>query len=315
MSPFPRQLRVVFAGTPAFAVPALDALIEAGHEICAVYTQPDRPSGRGRKLTASAVKTRALVRRLHIEQPSSMKSPESAERLSSLTPDAMVVVAYGQILPQAVLDVPRLGCFNIHASLLPRWRGAAPIQHAILAGDPRTGVSIMRMTQGLDSGPVIAQRELRIDPQMSAGELHDALAPLGASLMVEALEQVAGGHAAPREQNAGDATHAPKIVRGDAHIDWNASAERIERQVRAYDPWPGAESSWRGGPLKIWRAQARDRAVNAPAGEILQADAGGIEVACGTGVLALLALQLPGRNRVTAADFVHAHAMTGDRLI
>jgi methionyl-tRNA formyltransferase len=314
MSPFPHRLRIVFAGTPAFAVPALDALVDAGHEVCAVYTQPDRPAGRGRKLKASEVKVRALALALRIEQPASMKSPESVDRLRSLAPDAMIVVAYGLILPQPVLDVPRLGCFNIHASLLPRWRGAAPIQHAILAGDRTTGVSIMRMTSGLDAGPVIVQRERHIDPQMSAGELHDALAALGAPLMIDALGQVAESRAVLREQNADDATYAPKISRSEAHIDWNEDAERIERRVRAYDPWPGAETSWRGQPLKIWRAQVRDRTANGAAGEILQADASGIEVACGTGVLALLMLQLPGRNRVTAADFVHAHAMTGDRL-
>ncbi len=315
MSPFQHRLRIVFAGTPAFAVPALDALSKAGHEICAVYTQPDRPAGRGRKLKASAVKERALALGFPIEQPPSMKSPESEDRLRSLAPDAMIVVAYGLILPQPVLDVPRFGCFNIHASLLPRWRGAAPIQHAILAGDRNTGVSIMRMTSGLDMGPVIAQRERRIDPHMSAGELHDALAALGAPLMLDVLAQVAEGRAALHEQNADDATYAPKISRSDARIDWNEAAEHIERQVRAYDPSPGAETSWRGQPLKIWRAQVRDRLVSGAAGEIVQAGAGGIEVLCGTGVVAILTLQLPGRNRIAAADFVHAHAIIGDRLI
>jgi methionyl-tRNA formyltransferase len=304
----------VFAGTPAFAVPALDALVDAGHEMCAVYTQPDRPAGRGRKIAASEVKRRALAHQLHVEQPPSLTAPEAIDQLRSFAPDAMVVVAYGLLLPQAALDVPRLGCFNIHASLLPRWRGAAPIQHAILAGDRTSGVTIMRMTAGLDAGPIVEQREHGITGTMTAGDLHDALAPIGASLMAECLQRLASNSATLREQSTSGVTYARKIGREDARIRWSETAEVIERQVRAYDPWPGAETVWRGEQLKIWRASVRAGVRDATAGEVLRADADGIEVACGSGALVLETLQLPGRKRVTAGDFVHAHALAGERL-
>ena len=308
------QLRIVFAGTPAFAVPALDAIIAAGHHVPAVYTQPDRPAGRGRNLKPSEVKMRALELELAVEQPLSMRMPEALPRLRQLAPDVLVVVAYGLILPQSVLDVPRLGCFNIHASLLPRWRGAAPIQQAILAGDPMTGVTIMRMTARLDEGPILAQREQRIDDRMTAGELHDALAPAGATLMVEVLDSVAAGTAVPREQDPNAATYAPKISKDDARIVWNDSAANIARRIRAYDPWPGAAALWRGEQIKIWRAEVRAGRQGARPGEILSADASGIEVACGHGSLALRTLQLPGRKRIDAADFLHAHSIAGDSL-
>ena len=312
MSPF--SLRIVFAGTPVFALPALDALVAAGHDVCAVYTQPDRPAGRGRRLSVSAVKTRALALGLPIEQPETLTSDGVVQRLAALAPDALVVVAYGLILPQPVLAVPRIGCFNIHASLLPRWRGAAPIQHAILAGDALTGVTIMRMATGLDSGPIAAQRECPIGPGMSAGELHDALAELGARLLVDTLESIASGRAVMREQDASRASYAPKIKRDDARIHWDEPAERIERRVRALDPTPGAETLWRGEQLKIWRAEVRPGRPGASPGEVVNADASGIEVACGSGCLALLTVQLPSRKRVDAADFVHAHRMNGERL-
>jgi methionyl-tRNA formyltransferase len=308
------QLRIVFAGTPAFAVPTLDAIIAAGHHVPAVYTQPDRPAGRGRNLKPSEVKMRALELELAVEQPLSMRMPETLPRLRQLAPDVLVVVAYGLILPQSVLDVPRLGCFNIHASLLPRWRGAAPIQQAILAGDSMTGVTIMRMTAGLDEGPILAQREQRIDAHMTAGELHDALAPTGATLMVEVLDSVAAGTAVAREQDAGAATYAPKISKDDARIVWSDSAASIARRIRAYDPWPGAAALWRGEQIKIWRAEVRAGRLGARPGEVLSADASGIEVACGNGSLALRTLQLPGRKRIDAADFLHAHSIAGDSL-
>jgi methionyl-tRNA formyltransferase len=308
------QLRVVFAGTPAFAVPALDAIVAAGHLVPAVYTQPDRPAGRGRNLKPSEVKMRALELELAVEQPLSMRMPETLPRLRQLAPDVLVVVAYGLILPQSVLEVPRLGCFNIHASLLPRWRGAAPIQQAILAGDSMTGVTIMRMTAGLDEGPILAQREQRIDAHMTAGELHDALAAAGATLMVEVLDSVAAGTAVPREQDPSAATYAPKISKDDARIVWSDSAASIARRIRAYDPWPGAAALWRGEQIKIWRAEVRAGCQGARPGDVLSADASGIEVACGNGSLALRTLQLPGRKRIDAADFLHAHSIAGDSL-
>jgi methionyl-tRNA formyltransferase len=307
-------MRLVFAGTPPFAVPALDALVAAGHDICALYTQPDRPAGRGRRLSVSAVKARAVALGLPIEQPESLRGDDVVRRLAAFAPDAMIVVAYGLILPQRVLDVPRLGCFNIHASLLPRWRGAAPIQRAILAGDAQSGVTIMRMAAGLDSGPIVAQSECPIGPHMTAGELHDALAGIGARLLVDALEAIASGRAVMREQDASKASYAPKITRDDARIRWEEPAALSARRVRALDPAPGAEALWRGEQLKIWRAEARDGLCGASPGQVLKADSAGIEVACGSGSLALLAVQLPGRNRVSAADFVHAHPMDGERL-
>lgn len=308
------QLRVVFAGTPAFAVPALDAIVAAGHSVPAVYTQPDRPAGRGRHLAASRVKARALELKLGVEQPLSMKTPESLARLRLLAPDVLVVVAYGLILPQSVLVVPRLGCFNIHASLLPRWRGAAPIQHAILAGDSLTGVTIMRMTAGLDAGPIVARVEQHIDGHMTAGDLHDVLCAIGAPLMVEVLRSVAEGTAVLREQDANAATYAPKISKDAARITWGDCAETIARQVRAYDPWPGAAALWRGQQIKIWRAEVRDGHQGARPGAVLNAGPSGIEIACGSGSLALHTLQLPGRKRISAADFLHAHSIAGDQL-
>ncbi|HEX9206676.1 MAG TPA: methionyl-tRNA formyltransferase [Steroidobacteraceae bacterium] len=309
-------LRLVFAGTPDFAVPALTALHAAGHEIVAVYTQPDRPAGRGRELAASPVKRRALELGCHVEQPASLKTAEARQRLASFAPDLMVVVAYGLILPQAVLDVPRLGCLNIHASLLPRWRGAAPIQRAVLAGDDRTGISIMLMDAGLDTGPELLRKEVAIGARETGGELHDRLAPLGAAAIVEAVAGWAGGRLQPQPQPVTGATYAAKIRKDEARIDWTQPAAAIDRQVRAFNPWPVAETRLGGEQVRVWLAEPVADLV-APTGEpgsVLDAPEGRLFVATGEGVLELLVLQFPGRKALRARDVLNSRSLRGARF-
>jgi methionyl-tRNA formyltransferase len=306
--------RIVFAGTPDFSVPALDALHAAGLPIAAVYTQPDRPAGRGRALTASPVKRRALELGLTVEQPGSLKDPSAVARLIAHAPELMVVVAYGLILPQAVLDVPRLGCLNIHASLLPRWRGAAPIQRAILAGDTLTGVTIMKMDAGLDTGPMLLTRPLEIGADETAGHLHDRLAAVGAEAIVTAIDEWLEGHIAPVPQPAVGATYAAKIRKDEAAIDWAQPAGAIARQVRAFNPWPVAETRWAGQQLRIWEARAHDAAPQATPGEVVEAAGGRLAVATGDGALMVGRLQLAGRGVLTAAEFLNANKLLGARL-
>ena len=292
-------MRLIFAGTPEFAAAALCALHAAGHEIALVLTQPDRPAGRGLKAAASPVKQVALALELPVEQPLTLKSAEALAALTARSADVMVVAAYGLILPREVLAAPRLYCLNIHASLLPRWRGAAPIQRAILAGDSETGISIMQMDEGLDTGPVMLRAALPIEPADTAGTLHDRLAVLGARLIVEAL-------ATPRPvqpQDATSATYAAKIDKREARIDWQASATVNARAVRAFNPVPGASTTLRGQPLKIWAAAELECAGGDP-GTVRAADANGIVVACGTGALRVTELQRAGGKRVAAAAFL-----------
>jgi methionyl-tRNA formyltransferase len=311
-----RPLRIVFAGTPDFAVPPLDALNAAGHSLLAVYTQPDRPAGRGRALTASPVKRRALELGLPVEQPATLRSPEAAASLAGLGPDLMVVVAYGLILPQPVLDAPRLGCLNIHASLLPRWRGAAPIQRAILAGDTRTGITIMQMDAGLDTGPMLLERELAIGPHETGGELHDRLASVGAEAVVAAIDAWTAGQIAPVPQPAEGATYAAKLRKDEAMIDWSHAAIDLERRVRAFNPWPVAETRWKGQQLRIWNATAVDVPATADGrpGDVVVAGDGRLVVAAGSGALQVEMLQLPGRKPTPAGEFLKAHALLGARL-
>jgi methionyl-tRNA formyltransferase len=328
------RLRIVLAGTPEFSVPALDALRAAGHDLVAVYTQPDRPAGRGRALAASPVKRRALELGLAVAQPATLRSDEAVAQLRSCAPDLMVVVAYGLILPQAVLDVPRLGCLNIHASLLPRWRGAAPIQRAILAGDEVSGVTIMKMDAGLDTGPVLLERPTAIGPQESAGDLHDRLAVIGAAAIVEAVDGWAAGRLVARPQPDEGVTNAAKIRKDEAMIDWSLPAEEIARQVRAFNPWPVAETRWEGRQLRVWAAdpcaavtagrvaaEGSARADDAPdvaairrPGEVLETGAGRLVVATGRGALELHRVQLAGRNAMSAAEFLNAHPLAGASL-
>jgi methionyl-tRNA formyltransferase len=308
------RLRIAFAGTPDFAVPALDALHAAGHEIAAVYTQPDRPAGRGQSLNESPVKRRAVELGLPLEQPATLRTPEAAADLAAYRPELMVVVAYGLILPPAILGVPRLGCWNIHASLLPRWRGAAPIQRAILAGDTTTGITIMQMDAGLDTGPMLLVRALPIGARENGGQLHDRLAALGAESIVAAVEQfVAGRLAAARQPDEG-ATYAAKIRKPEASVDWRQSSVQIDRQVRAFNPWPVAETRWQGQQLRIWEAETVAADGNGEPGRVLEAAGGRLLVAAGEGVLQLHRVQLAGRRAMTAAEFLNAHSLAGARL-
>lgn len=301
-------MRIAYAGTPEFAVPALDAIARAGHDVVAVYTQPDRAAGRGRALTASPVKRRALELGLPVLQPVTLTEPHSAAELAAFRPDLMVVAAYGLLLPRAVLSAPRHGCINIHASLLPRWRGAAPIQRAIQAGDAETGVCIMRMEAGLDTGPVYARVATPIGPADTAAALTDRLARLGAEVLVASLERVTNGELAAEPQPESGQTYARKVLKAEAAIDWTLPALQIERQVRAFDPWPVAETTLAGELLRVWAATALDDAVKAASGEVVRTSPGGIEVATGAGVLRLTRIQAAGRKPVSAADFLNAAA-------
>ena len=311
-----QRLRIVFAGTPEFAVPPLEALHAAGHEIAAVYTQPDRPAGRGLTLSASPVKQRALALGLPVEQPATLKADAAVQRLRDCAPDLMVVVAYGLILPQGVLDVPRLGCWNIHASLLPRWRGAAPIQRAILAGDARTGITIMQMDAGLDTGPMLLVREVPIASGETAGKLHDRLSRVGAEAIVAAVQEWQAGRLTALPQPGDGATYAGKLRKEEARIDWSRPAVAIERQVRAFNPWPVAETAWDGRQLRVWEAESERPAtpVDAPPGTVLEAASGRIVVATGDGALRLQRVQVAGRRAVSAAEFLNAQSLAGARL-
>ena len=304
-----QRLRLVFAGTPEFAVPHLHACRRDGVEIAAVYTQPDRPAGRGRKLKPSAVKQAALEAGLTVEQPENFREAGARGRLAAFAPDLIVVVAYGLILSKKVLAISRLGCWNVHASLLPRWRGAAPIQRALLAGDRETGVCLMQMEAGLDSGPVLLRRTLPIAPDDTGGTLHDRLARLGAQVLSEGLERVLHGAALPPSpQSEQGATYAYKLDKAEARLDWNESALALERKVRAFDPWPVAEGDLAGEMLRVWKA--RDSALgtrcSVPPGTLLAATRDGIDIACGDGVLRILELQRAGGRRITAADYLNA---------
>jgi len=295
-------MRIVFAGTPAFAAKALAALLAAGHEVVLVLTQPDRPAGRGMSLQASPVKQLALEQGLPIHQPTSLKQEEARQPILNARPDVMVVAAYGLILPQAALDIPRLGCVNIHASLLPRWRGAAPIQRAILAGDAETGVTLMRMEAGLDTGPMLLKESLPIAASDTAGSLHDKLAELGASMIVAALPALERGDLPDEIQPDAGVTYATKLEKAEAALDWRRSATELDRAVRAFNPFPGATAQIDGQTVKIWRAEPA-QAAGEP-GTVLALGVDGIVVACWAGALRLTELQKAGGKRLPAADFL-----------
>ena len=303
------SLAIVFAGTPEFSVPALEALVAAKHRVVAVYTQPDRPAGRGQKLAMSAVKQAALQHGLHVEQPATLRTPESLERLREFRPDLMVVVAYGLILPQAILDVPRLGCVNIHASLLPRWRGAAPIHRAIQAGDAETGITIMRMEAGLDTGPMLLEVREPIRAEDTTAVLHDRLAARGAEALLAALPGITQGSLVPKVQPSEGVTYAAKISKDEARIDWRQSARDIDRQIRAFNPWPVAETKLRGVQLRVWNAQPIDARSAAEPGTVIGVDSGGVRVATGDGVLGLTRLQLAGRKPTNADEFIRGQSL------
>ncbi len=307
-------MRIVFAGTPDFAVADLQVLLESGHEVVAVYTQPDRPAGRGRKLTASPVKTVATLAGVPVEQPPTLKDEAAQQRLRDYRPDLMIVVAYGLLLPQAVLDIPTQGCVNVHASLLPRWRGAAPIQRAILAGDAESGVTLMQMEAGLDTGPMIAKVKCPIGEADSAEVLHDRLSALGAQLLGEQLDSILTGAISPEVQDESLVTYAEKLRKDEAEIDWSQPARQILRQVNAFNPWPVAQSGYDGKVMRVWQAACLDQSSTASPGEVIAAGKEGMDVACGEGVLRLLEIQLPGKKRMAASDFCNAQNPVGKQL-
>lgn len=302
-----QPLRLVFAGTPEFAVPCLETCRASGAQVVAVYTQPDRPAGRGRKLAPSPVKQAALATGIAVEQPLTLKSSAAQARLAAYRADLMVVVAYGLILPRAVLAMPAHGCWNVHASVLPRWRGAAPIQHAILAGDTETGVALMQMDAGLDTGAVLLERRTPIAATDTGGSLHDRLALLGAEVLGEGLARLmAGTLPAARAQADTGTTYAHKLDKAQALLDFSRPAIELERQVRAFDPWPVATALVQGESLRIWAARALPVDTDAAPGTLLHASRDGIDLACARGVLRITAVQRAGGKRVTAADYVNA---------
>ena len=305
--------RVLFAGTPEFALASLRALVDSGVRPVAVLTQPDRPAGRGRRLTPSPVKSYCLDEGIEVLQPTTLRDEHVVAELAALSADLFVVAAYGLILPQDVLDLPRRDCVNVHASLLPRWRGAAPIQAAILNGDRETGISLMSMTAGLDCGPVYASESIDIDEEATAGELHDRLAELGGRLLVRCLPAILDGALEATEQEESLAIYAPKIDKRDAIIDWRCSSKELHRLVRAYNPVPGAWFEFGGERIKCWEARRNDNLAGNP-GEVVCADRSGLLVACGEGALELLSVQRPGKRRVSGAELSGSLAMSGRML-
>jgi methionyl-tRNA formyltransferase len=314
-------LRIIYAGTPDFSVAALQALIQSPHEVIAVYTQPDRPAGRGRDFKASPVKEKAMEHGIPVYQPVTLKSEQAQEEMRALGADLMVVVAYGLILPAAVLAMPRLGCINIHASLLPRWRGAAPIQRAILAGDKKTGVTIMQMDEGLDTGDMLAVAECEIAADDTGASLHDRLMTLGASALMSVLPAIADQAVSAVRQNEADACYASKLTKAEAKIDWQLPAERIQRAIRAYNAWPVAycyyEKNNKPALLRLWQAEVLPQNANATdvqPGRVIAETAAGIDVATGNGVLRITQLQAEGKRRMSATDFLNANSLIEQTL-
>jgi methionyl-tRNA formyltransferase len=314
---FVTALRVAFAGTPEFARTALQALLASRHEVVGVFTRPDTPRGRGQQLAASAVKTAALAAALPISQPATLKGDAARTQLADWRADVLVVVAYGLILPPAMLDAPRLGSVNIHASLLPRWRGAAPIQRALLAGDARTGITLMRMAAGLDTGPILLQRPLAIGAADTSGTLQDELAKLGASTLLVALDGLASGALQATPQPQEGVCYAHKISKSEARIDWQGSAGEIDRQIRAFNPWPIAETRFADEQLRILAARvdvAEAPADEAVPGTVVAVRDESVVVQCGAGRLGITLVQRPGRRPVTAREFAGGRTLLGERL-
>jgi methionyl-tRNA formyltransferase len=308
--------RIAFAGTPEFAVPALDALVASGVDVPLVLTQPDRPAGRGRRVEASPVKRAAQRHGLRVAQPATLRSADASASLGQ-PPDLLIVIAYGLLLPPAVLEWPRLGCVNLHASLLPRWRGAAPIQHALLARDAETGISVMRMDAGLDTGPVYLERSIAIGARETAGELHDRLAALAAQTLEESIPALLKGELQPRPQDESLATAAPKIAKADALLDWRQSAVDLDARVRAFDPWPVAESRLDDGRrLRVWSARPLAAEARLKPGTIVAASKEGIDVAAGGGgILRLLRVQPPSGRVMEASAYLAAHSLDGSSFL
>lgn len=308
-------MRLIYAGTPDFAVPALQMLLDSEHEVVAVYTQPDRPAGRGKKLRAGPVKQVAEKSGIPVYQPQSLRNAEAQQELKALNADLMIVAAYGLILPQEVLDAPRLGCINIHGSLLPRWRGAAPIQRAILAGDDKTGITIMQMALGLDTGDMLLKHELAIAAEDTGSSLHDSLAEMGAASLSEALPLIEAGTVQAEAQDDALANYASKLDKKEAIIDWTQSAIQLDRQIRAFNAWPVAQTMTELGMLRIWEARVETSTNDSPAGTVLVEDPKlGIQVQTGDGCLWLQRVQLAGGKPLAAREFLNARSLAGQVL-
>ena len=312
------SLRIIFAGTPDFAARHLDALLSSGHNVVGVFTQPDRPAGRGKKLMPSPVKVLAEEKGIPVFQPASLRPQENQQLVSDLRADVMVVVAYGLLLPKAVLDMPRLGCINVHGSLLPRWRGAAPIQRSLWAGDTETGVTIMQMDVGLDTGDMLYKLACPITAEDTSGTLYDKLANLGPQGLIETLKQLAAGTAKPVVQDEALVTYAQKLSKEEARIDWSLPAAQLERCIRAFNPWPMSWIEIDGQPVKVWQASVIDVATTAEPGTIIEATKQGIQVATSDGVLNLLSLQPAGKKAMSAQDLLNSRRewfAPGNRLV
>ncbi|MGL5665921.1 MAG: methionyl-tRNA formyltransferase [Shewanella sp.] len=301
-----KPLNIIFAGTPDFAARHLQALINSHHNVIAVYTQPDRPAGRGKKLTASPVKELAVRHDIPVYQPGSLRKEPAQQELAALNADIMVVVAYGLILPKVVLDTPRLGCINVHGSILPRWRGAAPIQRALWAGDKETGVTIMQMDVGLDTGDMLLKTYLPIEDDDTSATLYEKLALQGPDALLQALEGLANGTLAAEKQDEALANYAEKLSKEEARLDWSKSATQLWQEVRAFNPWPVSYFEHQGNTIKVWQTQVSTTSSNAAPGTIISASKKGIEVATGDGVLTLLSMQLPGKKPLSVADILNA---------
>ena len=299
--------KIVFAGSPAFAAHCLEVLLQAGYPVQAVYTQPDRPAGRGRKLSPSAVKQLAMQHELPVLQPESLKSEAAQAQLAELAPDVMIVVAYGLLLPLPVLQIPRLGCINVHASLLPRWRGAAPIQRAIAEGDDKTGITIMQMEQGLDTGPMLYKVETAITAEDTAASLHDRLAQLGGEALLQSLPSILAQTLTAQVQDDAQATYAAKLTKAEAEIVWQEDADVIARKIRAFNPYPVAYTQFDTAILRLWQAQPVPVATKAAPGSVIAHDKHGVTVACGNGGLLITQLQMPGKKPISGAEFSRAY--------
>lgn len=301
-----KSLNIIFAGTPDFAARHLQALLNSQHNVIGVYTQPDRPAGRGKKLTASPVKELAIANNIPVFQPGSLRKEPAQQELAALNADIMVVVAYGLILPKVVLDTPRLGCINVHGSILPRWRGAAPIQRALWAGDKETGVTIMQMDVGLDTGDMLLKTTLPIEDNDTSASLYEKLAEQGPIALLQALEGLANGTLAAEKQDESLASYAEKLSKEEARLNWNKSAKQLWQEVRAFNPWPVSYFEHQGNTIKVWQTQVSETTSTAAPGTIISATKKGIEVATADGVLTLLSMQLPGKKPLSVADILNA---------